>query len=76
MQGNDFKIQRWYMITNPHAGPMVGMMPFAELEIMEHCMLIDHVRAEFGGPYFSPGQMKDCYRRFRFFCRDQWDNRN
>ena len=81
MQGGEthiknLKSQRWAMLTNEHAGPVGGMMPFAELEIMEHSFLIDTIAAERGVPRFTEGQMKQCYKRFRRFCRDQWDNRN
>jgi len=68
--------QRWAMLTNPHAGPIVGMMPWNELEIINHCRLIDEVRAEFGGPRFFDAQILACHKRFRKFCRTQWANRN
>jgi len=72
----DLLNQRWCMITNPHASKMGDMMPWAELEIMQHCRLIDEIRAQFGCRCFSESEMKQCYKRFRRFCAYQWKNRN
>lgn len=72
----DLLNQRYCMLTNQHASPVGDMMPWAELEIMQHCRLIDEIRAQFGCRPFSDYEMKRCYKRFRRLCAYQWKNRN
>lgn len=70
--GHD-KLRRWEMLTNSHFSIVPEMTPFREIEAIEHLFWIDAVCE---GQQLGNQAKKACYKRFKRFAEDQWENRN